>query len=49
MRATQYVTVGELGRLYRLSVSGVYDAIYAGRLPGVVRFGRPVRVRLADV
>lgn len=45
----EYVTVGELAHRYRLSASAVYEGVYSGRLPGVVRFGRAVRVRLADV
>ena len=45
----ELLTVKETAKLLRTTPKGVYTMIERGRLPGVVRLGRRVLVRSADL
>lgn len=42
--ACEYLTVKQAAELMGVSPKTVYKAVYARRMPGVVRFGRAVRI-----
>jgi excisionase family DNA binding protein len=45
----EYLTVPEVADLIRTTPKAIYDLVWKGRLPGVVRLGRRVLVKRASL
>jgi excisionase family DNA binding protein len=47
--ASAYVSIRDAARILAVSPRTLYKSMYAGRLPGVTRFGRAVRIHRATL
>lgn len=45
----EFLTVDETAELLRINRNSLYGAIKLGQIPGVMRIGRVIRIRRADL